>query len=82
LIEDYLEAKPHPQPYLTALELLRLPAKNCIAVEDSARGLKSALAAGLRVVVIPNDLTRGSAFNGASAMLDSVTQLPEFLKTL
>jgi HAD superfamily hydrolase (TIGR01509 family) len=80
--ENYVEFKPHPEPYLTALGLLQLPAESCIAVEDSARGLKSALAAGLRVVVIPNDLTRGSAFNGASAVLDSVKALPEFLKTL
>jgi HAD superfamily hydrolase (TIGR01509 family) len=80
--DDYVEHKPHPKPYLTALGLLQLPAKGCIAVEDSARILKSALAAGLRVVVVPNDLTRGSAFNGVSAVLDSVIQIPEFLKTL
>jgi HAD superfamily hydrolase (TIGR01509 family) len=50
--EDYVECKPHPEPYLTALRLLRLPAQRCVAVEDTALGLKSALAAGLRVVVI------------------------------
>jgi HAD superfamily hydrolase (TIGR01509 family) len=80
--EDYLEAKPHPEPYLTAVRLLSVPANHCIAVEDSARGVKSALAAGVRVVAIPNSLTRALDFSGVSAVLNSVRGLPEFLQRL
>ncbi len=80
--EDYVEFKPHPEPYLTALRLLRVAPEDCVAVEDHPNGLKSALAAGLRTVVIPNRLTRGYAFDGASAVLDSVNQIPALLRTL
>ena len=77
--EDYVNAKPHPEPYLTAMRLLDLPAAHCIVVEDSGRGVKSAVSAGLRVVAIPNSFTRGSDFSGASAVLDSIRLLPQFL---
>jgi HAD superfamily hydrolase (TIGR01509 family) len=78
--EDYREPKPHPEPYLTAVRLLGVPANRCIAVEDSARGVKSAIAAGLRVVAIPNSLTKELNFTGASAILDNVRRLPDFLQ--
>lgn len=32
--EDYRETKPNPEPYLLALERLRMKADNCVAVED------------------------------------------------
>ena len=37
--EDYGRSKPHPEPYLTALERLQLSAKECIAIEDSGARL-------------------------------------------
>lgn len=75
--EDYEESKPHPEPYLTALARLSVPPEKCLAIEDSERGLASALAAGLPCVVIPNALTRGSDFAGAAAILDDITALPQ-----
>jgi HAD superfamily hydrolase (TIGR01509 family) len=79
--EDYVQSKPHPEPYLTALKQLNLPATECVVVEDSARGLQSALAAGLRCVVIPNRFTRGSSFEGAIAVLDDIRAVPGLLQT-
>ncbi len=67
--EDYAQAKPHPEPYLTALRRLGLHPGRCVAIEDSERGLTAATRAGLRCIVIPNELTRGCAFSGASAVL-------------
>lgn len=43
--------KPDPAVYLRAMELLGLPADECIAVEDSDKGIAAARAAGLRVAV-------------------------------
>ena len=54
--EDYQRSKPHPEPYLTALERLQLSAKECIAIEDSERGLAAANAAGLHCIVIPSSV--------------------------
>jgi HAD superfamily hydrolase (TIGR01509 family) len=42
--------KPAPQVYLRAIAALGKPASGCIAVEDSAAGVRSAVAAGVRVV--------------------------------
>jgi HAD superfamily hydrolase (TIGR01509 family) len=46
--------KPHPEPYLTAAGLLGVTASDCIAIEDSNTGAKSAEAAGCTVLVVPN----------------------------
>jgi HAD superfamily hydrolase (TIGR01509 family) len=46
--------KPHPEPYLTAASLLGVRAGDCVAIEDSNTGAKSAEAAGCTVLVVPN----------------------------
>jgi HAD superfamily hydrolase (TIGR01509 family) len=46
--------KPHPEPYLTAAALLGVEPEQCLAVEDSNTGAKSAVAAGCTVLVVPN----------------------------
>lgn len=49
--EEFREGKPHPEIYLTAMARLGLGPSECIAVEDSDRGIAAAVAAGLRVAV-------------------------------
>lgn len=61
--------KPAPDIYLWVLERLALPAAACLAVEDSANGLRSALAAGVPTIVTENEYTRGQDFTGALAVL-------------
>src|SRR5690349_12022374 len=46
--------KPHPEPYLTAAAILGVDAHDCLAIEDSNTGAKSAEAAGCTVLVVPN----------------------------
>ena len=46
--------KPHPEPYLTAAAALGLAPADCIAVEDSNTGAKSAESAGCLVLVVEN----------------------------
>lgn len=43
-------AKPHPEIYRRAAELLRVEPRNCIVFEDSYSGVESARAAGTRIV--------------------------------
>lgn len=80
--EDYDKTKPNPEPYLLALERLGMRAEKCVVVEDSERGLAAARAAGLRCLVIPNEITRSCTFAaatailpGAAAVLDAVSEL-------
>lgn len=82
-IDDYGKAKPDPEPYLKALEKSGLRPEACLAVEDSARGLMSACAAGLRCIVVPRGMTSQQVFPGAyrvkNTLADAVT---EILQTL
>jgi len=48
------QGKPHPEPYLTAAAALGLDASECLAIEDSNTGAKSAEAAGCLVLVVEN----------------------------
>jgi len=79
---DYEHTKPHPAPYLAALARCGLPAEQCIAIEDSERGLAAAHAAGLRCIVVPRGLTRGGNFDGAYRVLDDARQLDSVLGPL
>ncbi|MCL5030211.1 MAG: HAD family phosphatase [Bacteroidetes bacterium] len=78
-VNDYANSKPEPDPYFKALELSGLKKEECIVVEDSERGLKSALAAGLKCIVIPTNLTKYSNFSGAEKILAKITGVPNYL---
>ena len=52
--EEVPRGKPAPDVYLEAVRRLGQPPADCAAVEDSANGIRSAAAAGLHVVAIPN----------------------------
>ena len=46
--------KPHPEPYLTAAAELGVPPEQCLAIEDSNTGAKSAVAAGCTTLCVPH----------------------------
>jgi len=52
--EEVPRGKPAPDVYLRAAGLLGIAPGRCAAVEDSENGLRSAHAAGMRVIAIPN----------------------------
>jgi len=75
VVEDASTAplkKPHPQVYLQTLQRLQMPARACLALEDSANGLKAALAAGLATIITPNTFTAHHDFKGALRVLPSL----------
>ncbi|TBT84051.1 HAD family phosphatase [Propioniciclava sinopodophylli] len=51
--EEVARGKPHPDGFLAACDALRVDPAATLAIEDSTNGLKSALAAGMRVVAVP-----------------------------
>jgi HAD superfamily hydrolase (TIGR01509 family) len=77
--QDFTRYKPHPEPYLMAAERMGLQPAECLVVEDSARGLASAVAAGIPCAVIPHSLSTDSDFSTASAVLDHIGQVPDLL---
>jgi HAD superfamily hydrolase (TIGR01509 family) len=52
--EEVPRGKPAPDVYLEAARRLGVKPEHCAAVEDSHSGIRSAKAAGMRVVAIPN----------------------------
>ena len=52
--EEVERGKPAPDVYLEAARRLRVAPELCAAVEDSHSGIRSAKAAGMRVLAIPN----------------------------
>jgi beta-phosphoglucomutase-like phosphatase (HAD superfamily) len=64
--------KPAPDIYQWVLDRLDLPAANCLAIEDSANGLQSALGAGLRCLVTPGEYTVEHDFTGAWQVLENL----------
>jgi HAD superfamily hydrolase (TIGR01509 family) len=52
--DEVERGKPHPDPYLLAAERLGVSPQQCVAIEDSPTGTRSALAAGCRVLGVPH----------------------------
>jgi HAD superfamily hydrolase (TIGR01509 family) len=52
--EEVAHGKPAPDVYLAAARELDVDPKECAAVEDSTNGIKSAVAAGMRTIAVPN----------------------------
>jgi beta-phosphoglucomutase-like phosphatase (HAD superfamily) len=50
--EDVVNAKPDPEIYLKAIQMLELKPEDCIVIEDSLNGIQSAVNAGLEVISI------------------------------
>ncbi len=73
--EDYRLSKPHPEPYLTGLERFGATRAETLVVEDSARGLTSAVAAGIDCAIVHNHFTQSQDFSQASHRIRSLSEL-------
>lgn len=69
--DEVAARKPAPDVYLRAAEHLGVRPADCLALEDSAPGVASAKAAGMRCIAIPNRVTRHHDLSAAD------TQLPD-----
>jgi len=50
------KGKPHPEPFLKAAEALGVDPADCLALEDSHNGVRSASSAGMMTVMVPDML--------------------------
>lgn len=67
--------KPAPDLYLWVLKQLNLPARDCLAVEDSAHGLVAAHAAGIPTVITTSDYTQNEEFDTARMVVSPSERL-------
>jgi HAD superfamily hydrolase (TIGR01509 family) len=75
--EEVARGKPAPDVYLEAARRLGVEPTRCVAVEDSASGIRSAHAAGMHDVAIPNRAFPPAAdvLAQADVVLDSIEAL-------
>jgi len=55
---------------------LHLPGEQCLAFEDSPNGVRAAREAGIRVVGVPNPITRQADPLKAHLLLSSLAEMP------
>nr|WP_240546061.1 HAD family phosphatase [Paenibacillus artemisiicola] len=77
--EDYERTKPHPEPYLTGLKRFGAAKEETLVVEDSNRGLNSALAAGIDCAIVHNDFTKTHDFSQASYRIKTLIELKDII---
>jgi HAD superfamily hydrolase (TIGR01509 family) len=52
--DEVQHGKPHPEPYLAAARALGVEVGDCVAIEDSPTGVRSAVAAGVPTLAVPH----------------------------
>ena len=71
--------KPLPDVYLLAAEKLGLAPSECLAVEDTATGMRSAVAAGMPCIVIPSANLGTVDFTAAAQIMSDLPALQYWL---
>ncbi len=83
--EEVERGKPAPDVYLEAARRLKVAPAGCVAVEDSSNGLRSAAAAGMRVIAVPNPHypPDADALELASSVVEVVGEVtPDLIRSL
>ena len=78
----YERAKPHTEPYLRGLDRFGATPVETAAIEDSERGLKSAVAAGIDCIGVANEFTAVQDLSKVTAKVAAFSELPSAIKAL
>ena len=70
---------PVPEPYILAAERLGLEPGRCFAIEDAEKGVISAHAAGMKVIVVETAVTAKVPIAGADLHLSGLGELYEVM---
>ena len=77
------KGKPNPDIFLKAAELLQLQPEECIVVEDSPAGIRAAVAAGMKAVLVPDQAAITEEIIAMSdVVLQSLHDMPAYVKEL
>ncbi|QGY44814.1 HAD-IA family hydrolase [Maribellus comscasis] len=70
--------KPHPAPYLKALEIMQTKTENCVIIEDAPNGIISGKKAGCKVYALTTSFKKEElAQAGADKIFDNYKQIKE-----
>jgi len=81
-VEEYKRAKPYPDPYLAGLKKFKAKKEEAIVVEDSQRGLNSAVNANIQCAIVHNDFTVKHDFSKADFFINKLDELESLLETI
>ncbi len=73
--DKYEKAKPEPDCYRAAMREAGARPDETLVLEDAPRGLRAAIAAGVRCIAVLNEMTRYEKPEGAFMMVDSLAQV-------
>lgn len=75
------DGKPHPAIYLHTAERLEIEPHECVAIEDSINGVKSAKAAGMYCIAVPDKRLSQDKFKEADLIVASLNRIsPELIQ--
>ena len=66
---DYTAGKPAPDPYLMAAKRMGVAPGLCLALEDSYNGVRSASAAGMMTIMVPDLLDPTDEIRGLCTLI-------------
>ena len=72
--EDVRLSKPDPAVYTLAMDKLGVSAQECIAIEDTENGIRSAVEAGLPCLAVKNAYSASHDFSQATFIFDSMIE--------
>ena len=73
--------KPNPDIFLKAAELLGLTPAECVVVEDSPAGIRAAVAAGMKAVLVPDQAAiTQEIIDMSDAVLKSLHEMPAYME--
>lgn len=73
--DEVEKVKPDPTLYIKTLEALKINADEAVAFEDSANGARAAIAAGLKCVIVPNEVTKEINFEKFHLRINSMSEM-------
>lgn len=73
--EDVKRIKPYPDLFIKAAEKLNAQPAQTLVIEDSLNGLTAGLHADMRVLVVPNPVTKHSQFKGFYRLANSLAEV-------
>jgi putative hydrolase of the HAD superfamily len=74
-VDDTGKVKPDPSLFLHAAEQLGAQPDEVVVFEDSLNGLRAAIAAGMRCVVVPGPMTKHLEFEGAFRQVETLAEV-------
>lgn len=74
--EDVKRRKPNPDIFLTAVKNLKVKPNECVVIEDSERGIKTAKRARMKCIAVPDEFSKEyNDFSKADLVVESLSEI-------